>query len=621
MQTHNDEILAKAVSSDATAVPRYNLIRPDGSVVEKNVAMKLANPVAQAGTPINKTVLDEFLAASGVTAGSAIAYTLAQDGYALFDGAPVRFRLHAASGAGATLNINGTGAKPLRGAMGKAMPDGIPAGTWLTATYSAAIGSYILAGGENMEQIEDVLGGERYVVDDAVAHVKDVPADVLTHAEVAEVGGMTRKCTNLIDCADKPITNASYRLPIRLTAGEYILSAFNPDGSRDGITIGDTYSGTFLDASNNIVVYDLQSGVTLSAEQAARITQISIGFDPKYYTGGFDTISYQLNEGLTALPYESYFEGLRSASTTAFDSVGVNLFDPNMEIRGTASCTVKVDNGCFIVVPNGTDPFFEMVDQRLGLKNGRYYFYSKSDPGARVDLWLTQRTHNNIVPGQGYFEVTSATTKLHLELEYATVGTPYTICIAIYKAERNAFVPYFHDTLPIPEAVRALEGYGESNPDDATEYNAIKWLSDGKRIYSHKGNIVDGAWVPLAAEEITDISALLPADNILRVQPGGTFTAVNERNFAVPTTITYERNVLANRASTYAVEELRKSQGDAAKANLSNASGTFGGVVKANATAAASLGTAQVRNVTISNVDLAAGSSALATGESYRVHS
>lgn len=58
----------------------------------------------------------------------------------------------------------------------------------------------------------------------------------------------------------------------------------------------------------------------------------------------------------------------------------------------------------------------------------------------------------------------------------------------------------------------------------------------------------------------------------------------------------------------------------AAKSDLSNASGTFGGAVKANASAVSSLGTAQVRNVIISASDLTAGSSALATGDSYHVY-
>lgn len=73
-------------------------------------------------------------------------------------------------------------------------------------------------------------------------------------------------------------------------------------------------------------------------------------------------------------------------------------------------------------------------------------------------------------------------------------------------------------------------------------------------------------------------------------------------------------------------EEARENLGitpeniGAAKSDLSNASGTLGGQVVANATAVATLGTAQVRNTKISATDLTAGSSALATGDSYHVY-
>lgn len=59
---------------------------------------------------------------------------------------------------------------------------------------------------------------------------------------------------------------------------------------------------------------------------------------------------------------------------------------------------------------------------------------------------------------------------------------------------------------------------------------------------------------------------------------------------------------------------------DLAKADLSNASGTLGGQVVANAAAVATLGTAQVRNTKIGTTDMTAGSSALATGDSYHVY-
>ena len=142
-----DEVLEKALSTDETAIPRFNIIGADGSVLYRNARLELANRVVTPGTPINKVALDEILAASGVTGGTSTAYTLAQENFALSDGAEVRFRLHTPTGSGATLNVNGTGAKPLRDAMGNGVANGIPAGTWLSAMYSAATGAYTLSGG------------------------------------------------------------------------------------------------------------------------------------------------------------------------------------------------------------------------------------------------------------------------------------------------------------------------------------------------------------------------------------------------------------------------------------------------------------------------------------------
>ena len=154
-----DEILEKALSGDVTAVPRYNLRRPDGTLIGENITLELANIIAQNGTPVNAAALNEMLAASGVTAGTASAYTLVQDGFALFDGAPVRFRLHAASGAGATLNVNGTGAKALINGTGKPFPAGIPAGVWIAAIYSEVYDAYVAGGSSEFFVLSDETVG------------------------------------------------------------------------------------------------------------------------------------------------------------------------------------------------------------------------------------------------------------------------------------------------------------------------------------------------------------------------------------------------------------------------------------------------------------------------------
>lgn len=102
----------------------------------------------QDGTPLNKKLLDYAVAACGVTAGAATAYTLNDQfgGFTLVDGAKINFRLHVASGTGATINVNSTGAKGIVNAYNEPIKAGIPAGAWITAEYSEALGKFVLSG-------------------------------------------------------------------------------------------------------------------------------------------------------------------------------------------------------------------------------------------------------------------------------------------------------------------------------------------------------------------------------------------------------------------------------------------------------------------------------------------
>ena len=140
-----DEVLAKAVSTDATVIPRYDIRRPDGTKVAENVALELKNTVVNQGTAINKQLLDEILAASGTAGGTASALTLAQDGFVLADGAEVRIKTSAYDiGAGATLNVNGTGAKNIIVPSGEKFSGSVRAGVWLVLIYSAALDGYVV---------------------------------------------------------------------------------------------------------------------------------------------------------------------------------------------------------------------------------------------------------------------------------------------------------------------------------------------------------------------------------------------------------------------------------------------------------------------------------------------
>lgn len=141
-----DEVLEKALATDTSVIPRFDVVLPNGAKVAENAQIILKNPVVQEGMPINKISMDECLAASGTTTGTETAYALAQPGFVLTDGATVRFKLHVDSGATPTLNVNGTGAKAIMQNKYKPMRAGVSAGLWLTAIYSSTLGFFVLQG-------------------------------------------------------------------------------------------------------------------------------------------------------------------------------------------------------------------------------------------------------------------------------------------------------------------------------------------------------------------------------------------------------------------------------------------------------------------------------------------
>lgn len=126
--------------------PNRKKITPEGGASYYATVENADNPVAE-GAIVNKAMLDEFLAASGTTAGSGASFTLAQDGFSLFDGALVRVKLNRDMVAGATLNVNGTGAKAIVDSKGRAIRAGAKSGAWLSLVYNGT--SYVLQYGDS----------------------------------------------------------------------------------------------------------------------------------------------------------------------------------------------------------------------------------------------------------------------------------------------------------------------------------------------------------------------------------------------------------------------------------------------------------------------------------------
>jgi hypothetical protein len=417
---------------------------------------------------------------------------------------------------------------------------------------------------KNVSDLSDEIKDEGSCISDpTVSSVKPVPETSAPYAEVVEIGGMTRKCTNLIPF---PYGNTT-------KTENGITFTVNADG---GITINGTASGN---ASFYILTQQIfRSGITYSYGGQADGVIIYLSYtdesgatkyiaNPSAVTWGQGwtlvalyitvttgktinnaTVYPMLNEGSTALPYEPYFEGLRSAPTTEVESVGVNLWKPftTQSLNGVA-LTVDENGVCTL---NGTCAASANFTVDGGTLDAGTYWFSDNAQGtfsndnyARVQVnfatGLSLQTVNNDASNKKVVmtlkEPTTYSRRIRIES-----GHTYSNCKLypmLNKGTAQPYRPYFRNTLPIPEAVRNIDGYGEGNPDNAEEYNAII-CKDGKWKYSHKGDIEDNAWTPLATPEVTDISDILP-DNLIGVEDGGTVSMVNEFGYDVPNTVNF----------------------------------------------------------------------------------
>lgn len=372
-----------------------------------------------------------------------------------------------------------------------------------------------------------------------------------------------------------------------------------------------------------------------------RITNLEQGVAEQFETDA--SVAYVKDVPANALPYAAvakvggmtYKDGdtLKSAKVTEIESVGVNLipypYHETTLTRSGVSFTDKGDGGITLSGTATTTSSFNLLTMTGSpMPIGEYY--AVSNGVCEIRLYHDDETATTFPVSGGNINVTKPFAGVALLIREGQTynGTVYPMLNKGKTAQPYRL--YTRNTLPIPEAVQVLDGYGEGTSESA--YNYIDWEKkqfvkrveriafdgteswklrsaatsyqyshfsvkigvfgtcvDGSNISSHyptekigistnanglyvvNSSGYDGAFVnlrddnfasvdefkthlaeqyangspltvyyELATPIITDISDLLPADNLLGVEGGGTVTAVNENAFAVPTEIIYQ---------------------------------------------------------------------------------
>ena len=343
------------------------------------------------------------------------------------------------------------------------------------------------------QELQDELDTKAIItqktVNSDIAYIKDVPANSANYVEVEKVGGMTRKCNNLIPYPYLETTRSSNGLTFTVnadgsisitgtaTANTALYLVGENSAQRKPIKAG-TYTASATGDSKIEFIIGIAGDKEYNASYYGSKVTITVGSDTTYYAklrilSGVtvnSTVYPMLNAGSTALPYEPYFEGLRDSKVTEIKSIGANLFDEQWKagyyISSAGVDTASSLNICSAnitpVKPNTQYIFTVNANVTINIRAVAFYidgvFHSRIQSGFS---FTTPNGVNGVRFGMDNSDGKAFTASL--------------IESAILNAGSTAlpYSPYMENILTIPAAVQALDGWGQGISADY--HNYISW--------------------------------------------------------------------------------------------------------------------------------------------------
>lgn len=375
---------------------------------------------------------------------------------------------------------------------------------------------------KRITNLEQGIVPSPFETDNTVAYRKDVPSNALPYAEVAKIGGMTYKDGDTLRSA--PVTEV-----------ESVGANLIPQKSRAETVFGITYTPT--------------AGGGVHIEGTSTGTSIYIVFNKTLPAGDYSFAG--LNNDANINRVYAQFGWKRDDG--AWDSI--NIFDHSVHKQ------FDVERTCLyqIVVPAGST-----VNETV---------YPMGNKGTTA-LPYTPYVRNTLpIPTEvqaldGYGEGVNESVYNYIDWEKkqflkklktrALTGTEDFVASSIsnrYNLPLFDCLPSLHLRTDVPYVCSHYTAVHYDDRADKTMYMYTGsghflqfWDSDFSTVADFKAHLAElyanGNPViivyPLAEPIIADISDLLPEDNFIGVEGGGTVTFKNEYEYAVPSEITYQ---------------------------------------------------------------------------------
>lgn len=375
--------------------------------------------------------------------------------------------------------------------------------------YMDVLSSKVTRNDKRITNLEQGLMADAFETDDKMAYMKNVPQNALPYAAVSKIGGMTRRCENLVPYP--------YVYPNTLTVGG-ITYTVNSDGTvkvsgtsdgsayftlyggfgyektpiPDWLEVGKTYTASSGNSNVRLQVY-LYPADGGDGKQLQDIFTVPDGYA---YCGIFlwvangvtasGTCYPMLNRGSIAIPYEPYYADLRDAKVTEIKSYNANLITPRNPATGTINeltYTFNVDGSVSVSGTADKDTYILVSTPKI--ENGKSYFISgcpsnRGDRTFRMEIqWYDKSGAFKAAYDSGSGAVLPTPDNNYTTAVYIFVPSGTVMDNDIFKPMLNygsIALPYVKRasvTLPVPQAVQDLPDWGVGYSEGY--YNHIVW--------------------------------------------------------------------------------------------------------------------------------------------------
>lgn len=337
---------------------------------------------------------------------------------------------------------------------------------------------------KRITNLEQGLPTDLFESDSTIAYRKDVPSDACPYAEVLRIGGMTRRCENLIPypyfmsstkisgvtitiLADGGISvsgtsTESVNFGLwHLIKGEFGAGTYTISGGTSDIVI---LARKFNSSGSNVNWIDsigsAKSGTLTAGESVAGVNM--------YISSGKTvnaTVYPMFNYGTTAKPYEPYFTGLRNAVVTNIKSFGANLI-PYPYATGTTTqngVTITVNSDGFIHFSGTCTSGFEYyIARNLPISSSACAVGTGKEYVTNGEICVSKQGNTlGNAASLAYYTWSGGVVVSYLHEGVTYSGGFYPMIN--YGTEPAPYKPYSAkpiDTFEIPEEIQSLPGYG-----------------------------------------------------------------------------------------------------------------------------------------------------------------